>query len=114
MGLEEELLQFIGTTQYHRSTFGTLNITDGVHYLTEKATCFWLIDLIESFQPKLRGIDFQIWGIKVDEDKTAVIYCKEDSNKKPVVLKKIGFTDFPLKNSELYCVDNVVLLKTEY
>jgi hypothetical protein len=112
--LEDELYQFIGTTQYHRSTFGTLNITDGVQYLTEKAKCFWLIDLIESCQPKLRDARFQIWGIKVNDDKTAFIYCKEDSDKKPVVTKKIDFTDFPLKNFELYCIDKVVLLKSEY
>ncbi len=114
MGLEEELNQFIGTTQYHRSTFGTLNITDGVHYLTEKAKCFWLIDLIESFQPKLKNIGFQVWGIKVNDEKTAIIYCKDGNNKKLLTLKKLDYTDFPLKNFELYCVDNVVMLKTEY
>ncbi len=114
MGLEEELSQFIGTTQYHPSTFGTLNITDGVHYLREKANCYWFMDVIESYQPQLKGIGFQIWGIKVNEDKTAMVYCKEDSDKEPITTQKLEYTDFPLDKFELYCIDHVVLLKSEY
>jgi hypothetical protein len=114
MGLEEELNQFIGTTQYHPSTFGTLNLTDGVQYLREEASCYWFIDIIESYQPKLKDIGFQIWGISVNEDKSALVYCKEDSNKKPLITQKLEYTDFLLDNFELYCIDNVVLLKSEY
>lgn len=114
MGLEEELSQFTGTTKYRRSTFGRLNVTDGVHYLREKAKCYWLIDIIESYQPELKGVDFQIWGIKVNNDKTAMVYCKEDSDKEPIVTQKLEYTDFPLDYFELYCIDNVVLLKSEY
>ena len=114
MGLEEDLGQFTGTTQYHRSTFGRLNLTDGVHYLREKANCYWLIDIIESYQPELKKAGFQIWGIKVNEDKTATVSCKEDSDKKPIVTQELEYTDFPLKDFELYCIDGVVLLKSEY
>jgi len=114
MGLEEELNEFTGTTQYHRSTFGSLNVTDGVHYLREKANCYWFIDIIESYQPKLKDVPFQIWGINVKDDKTALVYCKEDSDRKPIVTQKLEYTDFPLKEFELYCIDKVVLLKSEY
>jgi len=114
MALEEELGQFTGTTKYYPSTFGTLNLTDGVHYLRERANCYWFIDIIESYQPSLRGVSFQIWGIKVNADKTAMVYCKEDSDKKPVVSQELTYTDFPVDNFELYCIDNVVLLKSEY
>ena len=111
MGLEEELSQFIGTTKYYPSTFGTLNLTDGVYYLRENANCYWFIDIIESYQPQLKDAGFQIWGIKVNADKTAIVYCKEDSNIKPIVTQELNFTDFPLEKFELYCINNVVLLK---
>lgn len=114
MGLEEELDQFTGTTKYYGSTFGRLNLTEGVHYLREKANCYWLIDIIESYQPELKDVPFQIWGIKVNEDKTATVYCKEDSDRKPIVTQKLEYTDFPLKEFELYCIEGVVLLKSEY
>ena len=114
MGLEEELCQFTGTTRYYPSTFRKLNLTDGVHYLREKANCYWFIDIIESYQHELKGINFQIWGIKVNEDKTAIVYCKEDSDKVPLITQELTYTDFPLNTFELYCIDDVVLLKSEY
>ena len=114
MGLEEELSQFIGTTKYHPSTFGTLKLTDGVDYLREKTNCYWFIDIIESYQYTLKDVSFQIWGIKFNEDKTAMVYCKEDSDKEPIVIQDLTYTDFPLDKFELYCIDGVVLLKSEY
>jgi hypothetical protein len=111
---EAELNQFIGTTQYYPSSFGKLNLTDGVQYLREKGNCYWFIDIIESYQPKLRNVGFQIWGISVNEDKTATVYCKEDTNRKPLITQKLEYADFPLDDFELYCIDDVVLLKSEY
>jgi hypothetical protein len=112
--LENELNQFIGTTQYYPSSFGKLKLTDGVQYLREKGNCYWFIDIIESYQPKLRNVGFQIWGINVNEDKTAIVYCKEDTNRKPLITQKLEYADFPLNDFELYCIDDVVLLKSEY
>jgi len=112
--LEEQLSQFIGTTQYHPSSFGRLNITDGVNYLREEVGCHWLIDIIESYQHKLKNISFQIWGIRVYEDKSAMVYCKEDTDEAPIVTQYLNYTDFPLEHFELYCIDGVVLLKSEY
>ena len=114
MDLEQELSQFTGTTKYYSSTFGKLNLTEGAHYLRERAKCYWLIDVIESYQHKLKDVDFQLWGIEVNKDKSAQIYCKEDSNKKPIVTQELEYTDFPLDKFELYCINNVVLLKSEY
>ena len=111
---EAELNQFIGSTQYYPSSFGRLKLTDGVHYLREKGNCYWFIDIIESYQPKLKDAGFQIWGINVNEDKTATVYCKEDSDRKPLITQKLEYADFPLDNFELYCIDDVVLLKSEY
>ena len=60
------------------------------------------------------GIPFQIWGIKVYDDKSAMVYCKEDCDEAPIVTQYLSYTDFPIENFELYCIDGVVLLKSEY
>jgi hypothetical protein len=112
--LEEQLGQFTGTEDYYRSSFGTLLLTDGAQYLQEKAGAHWLMDLIESYQPKLRNEEFQLWGIKVEDDHSATVYCKADSDQPNLLEQKIEYTDFPLKEYELFCVNNVVLLKSEY
>ena len=109
-----ELKNFTGTTQYYGSSFGLLKLTDGVHYLRERANCYWFIDIIESYQPTMKQTPFQIWGIKKNEDDSAMVYCKEDSHLKPIVQQEIPYTDFPLKEYEMYCIDGIVLLKNEY
>ena len=112
--LEEELRQFTGSEQYHRSSFGRILLTDGAHYLREMAGCYWFIDLIASYQRQLWGEKFQLWEITVNEDRSAVVICRRDTGRPPLVEQKIEFTDFPLKHYELYCVHGVILLKSEY
>jgi hypothetical protein len=114
MSLQQELQNFTGTTQYHKSTFDKLLLTDGIQYLREKGKCYWLIDIVESYQRKLKNIPFQLWTLEVNEDQTAVVICKEDTNTPVLVRQKIGYTDFPLDKIEFYCIDGVVLLKSEY
>ena len=111
---ENELLQFTGAENYYPSSFGTLNLTDGAHYLRERAGCYWLIDIIESYQPQLKGEEFQIWGIIVNDDKSAIVYCKRDCDQPSLIEQHIEYTDFPLKQYELYCTNGVILLKSEY
>ncbi len=38
----------------------------------------------------------------------------EDTGEPVKVRQEIPFTDFPLKDFEFYCIDNVMLLKSEY
>lgn len=114
MKLLDNLKQFTGTEQYHRITLGKLVVTDGIKYLVDKAQCHWLMDIVESYQHKLKEVPFQIWCLKVNEDDSAVVTCKEDSDQPNLVKQEIGYTDFPLDEIEFYCIDGVILLKTEY
>lgn len=108
-----DLEQFTGTENYYKH-FGGIVYTDGIKYLAEVGKCYWLIDLIVSYQPKLRDIPFQLWAIRVFDDKTARITCREDSDLPELIKRKIGFTSFPLEYFECYCIDGVLLLKSEY
>lgn len=114
MELSKELEKFIGSEQYFKSGLGGLKLTEGINYLRNKVNCYWLIDIVESYQNKLKDIPFQLWRIEVKEDKSAVVTCKEDIGQPNLVEQKIEYTDFPLKEFEFYCIDKVVLLKSEY
>ena len=81
--------------------------------MAKEAECFWLMDIVVSYQPKLKNVPFQIWGIKKEGD-AALVTCKEDSDKEPIVTQKIPYTDFPLEEYEFYCIEGIVLLKGEY
>ena len=113
MSLEEELAHFIGTQNYYRNFTGLL-FTDGIHYLAERAKCYWLIDLVGSYQPKFHSIPFQLWEIEVNDDNSALITMREDTGLPEKVKQPIPYTDFPLEHFSFYCIDNVMLLKSEY
>lgn len=109
-----ELRQFTGSMEYYKSSFGRLKVTEGAHYLRERLDCYWLIDIVESYQPDLKDKPFQIWRIQVNLDRSAVVEMREDSDLEPAVRQEIPWTDFPLWQYEFYCIDGVVLLKSEY
>ena len=110
--LRQELRNFTGTEQYYG--YLGFRFTDGIKYLTEKANCFWLLDIIGSYQHKLKEIPFQVWTLKVNEDKTAVVEMKEDTNQPLMVKQKIEYTDFPMQEVKLYYIEGVLLLPSEY
>ena len=64
------LEMFTGTENYYRHFSGML-YTDGIQFLAQEGKCYWLLDLIGSYQPKLKHIPFQLWTIKVFPDKSA-------------------------------------------
>jgi len=59
-------------------------------------------------------IPFQVWQIKVREDKSALVTMVEDTGQPVKVKQEIPYTDFGLKEFEFYFVDDVMLLKSEY
>lgn len=116
--LEHGLAQFHGTEGYTR--YMTLLLTDGMKYLAEQGECWWLMDVVASYQHQLvkEKIHFQLWQIKKNEDNSCKVTCREDTGEKPVVEQEIEYTDFPLDEYEFYVVvdgnGSVAMLKTEY
>lgn len=111
--LLSSLANFTGTMQYFRHWM-KFNYTDGVKFLAETGNCFWLLDAIGSYQYKVKNIPFQVWTLKVSEDKTAVLEMREDSNTPVIIKQEIPYTDFPLKEITLFYIDGVLLLTSEY
>lgn len=94
--LAEELENFTGTEKYYRYTPETV-LTAGTKFLAEKAECFWLIDLIASFQTPAflsRAFDLQTWSIAVHPNNSVTVICTAKGEE--LAREEIGKTDFVL------------------
>ena len=112
-----ELKQFTGTERYHKTGFRTL-ATDGVVYLAEQAGCFWLLDIVDSVQNKIIE-EFAVIELKVKENQSAKVKIHNGFSAKELSYcvfheQNIPFTDFPLKEIQLYFQNGVILLLSEY
>jgi len=110
------------TEKYYRfSPFpGAPVCTAGVVQLAEVAGCYWLLDIIASYQSS-RKLDkaFQVWTLEVYNSETAkkmgcAAIVRGFNDKTLIIKQKIPFTDFPLEELKLYLMDGVILLPSEY
>jgi len=113
--IRNNLAQFTGSEEYHRLSLGKLYFTDGCKYLAEACQCYWLMDIIASYQGK--GLDgdtegFQVWELTKTTGSEAIVICK-DGYDTTVRKQIIPYTDFPLNEIKLYCTNGVVLLPSE-
>ena len=109
-----QLKYFYGTEKYHRHFLGIL-YTDGVQYLACETKCYWLIDLVASWQAdnRVKKANFQIYEIAVEKDKSGLVTIKDWDNK--VLAKQwLDYTDFPLTKFTLWFENNVLFLPSEY
>jgi len=110
--------QFTGTEHYYKYTFGT-KLTDGVKYLATTAGCYWLLDIIVSYQPQLKNQGFQVWKLSRNADNSYptegawVVTC-EDGNGNALIKQYIEYSDFPMNTAEVWFIDGVMLLPSEY
>ncbi len=111
--LQEELADFTGTGQYVRHWFHrSLLFTDGVLHLAERAGAHWLVDEI-AFQhsaARMRQLieqdgrlgEMQFWTLTVNEDRSAELTLRADSDVPAAIEHKIPATDFPLETVDLW------------
>jgi len=105
-----------GTTAYHKISRSDVFpvITDGVLAVAEAAECYWLLDVIGSYQtnPKLDK-NFQVWKLKVNKtDSSAVVRGYNDITL--IITQEIHYTNFPLDEISFYLIGGVLLLPSEY
>jgi hypothetical protein len=84
--------------------------------LPTKGGAYWLLDAIaiaQHFEKNVAAEGFQVWKLKVNEDRTASLVC-DDGNHNIVYTQHIEFTDFPMDEIKLYFTDNTILLPSEY
>ena len=92
-----------------------MTYTEGVQYLAEKASAYWLIDLVASWCPhqSIRHEEFVVWTLTVKPDRTAIATA-DDGNGHEIARQHIPWTDFPLNEVSLYLTDDTLLLPSEY
>ena len=114
---EADLMQFTGSLQWYRhGIVRDVLFTDGAKYVADQGGAYWLLDeiaLAQRYDKRVAGEEFQLWKLKVNDDRTAVLTC-DDGNDKVVYSKAIEFTDFPLPEIALYFTGNTILLPSEY
>ena len=116
-----ELGEFTGTTCYYRLPFGgQYKYTEGVRFMADKASVFWLIADIFAFQdlPELikhRKLDmFQSWILeKVKGQASASLVCC-DGDDQEIYRHHYNATNFPLERIELWLEGDVLLLTSEH
>jgi hypothetical protein len=116
--LQTALRHFSGTEQYYKTGFRT-RCTDGVYFLAENASCYWLLDIIDSVAPYS---DFAVAELTVTEEEgrrsgKVVIDNGHDKRNRDYKLfhtQDIEYTDFMLDSIKLYVVDGIILLPSEY
>jgi hypothetical protein len=66
-----DLASFHGTELVYQHPLSSLCYTDGVRYLAREANCYWLIDVIASYQDELQKEEalqgFQLWFLSLKE-----------------------------------------------
>lgn len=113
--LESGLAMHTGSTRWFRHWSRRLVYTEGVQYLAEKASAYWLIDLVASWCPhaSLRNEEFVLWKLTVKADHSAVAIA-DDGNGRELARQDIAWTDFPLDEVSFYFTDGTLLLPSEY
>jgi hypothetical protein len=115
---ELDLRQFTGSENWYRhSVIRDVLFTDGVKYVSDKASADWLIDEIafaQKDQATVAAEAFQVWKLDVlIPGEEAILTC-EDGNGQEVFTKPIDFAHFPEPGIELWFTNNTILLPSEY
>ncbi len=110
-----DLEHFTGSeTWYTHKLFPSFHYTEGVRYVAQTASAYWLLDAIMSNQlkPALKNQQFQQWKLAVTARRGKLI-C-DDGNGKVLHEQSILYTDFPETGVVIWLVDKVLLLPSEY
>ena len=132
---KSDLDQFTGTEHYYPHWTGRMKATDGVEYVAEVGECFWLIDIIASYQhePQVKREEFQVWELKKQEHAPELFkdkYCSvlerkvtsddmavvqaTDGNGNVIAEQFVPYTDFPLDEIKMFLTNDVLMLPSEY
>ena len=112
-----DLAQFTGSETFYRHPLsGGCVYTEGVQYLAEAGSAYWLIDAILCPQPhvgKLQAAEFQVWTLTLRADRSATLICT-DGDDEELYSHHIPWTDFPLATVSLWFSNRTLYLPSEH
>lgn len=105
--LQSDLQCFTGTSKYWRFSpiFPNVLLTDGAQYVAEEMGAYWLMDVIASHLPKVKGEQFAFARLQVENESAKFELTDDIPAKKTWANQKIPHTDFPLPEITLYVGD---------
>lgn len=110
------MAQFTGSEEWYKHGLVNIVYTEGAKYVADTAEAYWLLDEIALGQmiPEIRAEEFQVWKLKVNEEKHTARLIVEDGNDNVVYTKRIEYTDFPGDGINLWFTNNTIFLPSEY
>jgi len=115
--LQTALVQFTGTSQYSRFHADAV-LTDGVLWLADNASCYWLLDVYYSYLFLLDGDKESFTVLTLTKSGRSAHVVIDDGNDNLIAQQEIEYTEFPLEQIKLYgCWDGkqwIMLLPSEY
>lgn len=118
--IRNALKHFRGTTEYNKHLYpghSPIYLTDGCMFLREECNAYWLFDQILKAQsiPKVKAASFQKWFFaQVKGDLSWKLTCTNTDDNRVIWSRKLDFFDFPLQRIEIWLIDKVALLPSEY
>ncbi|WP_298962294.1 DUF6876 family protein [uncultured Methylobacterium sp.] len=103
-----------GDTHYRHGLVRGVTYTEGAKHVAETAGAYWFLDIIATNQidQKFKAQPFQVWKLTVSGSKAKIVVT--DGNDGEIYTQDVDFTDFPEPGITLWCIDNVILLPSEY
>lgn len=112
--------QSSGTEGYHRVSpfFRNFVATDGVAEMCQKLKCFWVMDVVASYLPRLKGKD-TFFTIKItrDQEGKGCKFTADNGSGKIYVTQDIPYTDLTHDLKLFLAFDGemwVIMLPSEY
>jgi len=117
--LKRALRDFRRVKIYHKYLYpgkSPILISDACRFLLENCDSSFLFDLILKSQELkiLRDVPFKIFRLEqLRKDMSWILTCSFDCEKKPIIVKSIPFSKFPLPEITIWVIQNVALLPKE-
>ena len=118
---ESDLAHFTGTETIWKqpdAAFQTLEYTDGIRYLLSNGAAWLITDIIAlQHHDNIKPLSFQCWKLVITVTpfgvRSAVLTCT-DGNDSVAYSNKYEYTDFPLDELKMFCVNRILMLSSEY
>lgn len=111
-----------GTDTIHIYGMFRRQITDGVKFVAETASAYWLLDVVFSHQLNARAVraanGFQVWRLKLNKTGSGCVVTMDDGGQdggeaKVLIRQRIPFTDFPKGVDVVFYLEGGVLMLKE-
>lgn len=112
MNVNNHLSHYTGGGNQYRYLLG-LVITEGVKQAADEFECYWFLDIVASYQYKLKQEEFQTWTLTKQDDISALVECT-DGNDNILITQKISFTDFRAKSLTVWLENDTMHLPSEH